>query len=75
MNAVGLAVLALFTVSVAGLLIVTLADRNSRDDADREAERADDEWIAELRRINHAMPYVRKHRARIAARKPLRTKP
>lgn len=75
MNAVGFATLALFVLSVGGLLIVTLTDRTERDAAYHEAERADHEWLTELRRINAAMPYVRKHRARTAARKPLRTKP
>lgn len=75
MNAVGFATLVLFALSVAGLLVVTLTDRADRDAAHREAERADHEWLTELRRINAAMPYVRKHRARTAARKPLRTKP
>jgi len=74
MNAVGVAVLALLVLSIGGLLVATLTDRTEPDDADREAAR-DDEWLAELRRINAAMPYVRKHRARVTARKPLRTKP
>ncbi|WP_086669107.1 hypothetical protein [Lentzea kentuckyensis] len=77
MNAVGITVLALFTLSVIGVGIAILCDRPERDggsNPDREPDPIDDDaWIAELRRLNEAMPYVRKHRAR-AARNTMRTK-
>lgn len=66
MTVVAVAVLALFTVSVVGLLLVCL---NDSEQPDREEEAQDDAWIVELRRLNEAMPRVRKHRARVAALK------
>lgn len=66
MNAVTAAVLGLFSVSVIGLVVVMLLDQPDRED-DEEDQR-DAAWIAELHRLNQAMPYVRKHRAREALR-------
>lgn len=63
MIAVTVAVLALLTVSVIGLVLVCL---NDTERPDRE-EQADAAWIAELHQLNEAMPRVRKHRARVAA--------
>lgn len=71
MTVVGIAVLVLFTISVAGLglMLVLVAERPDERGGDEDGSGSDDEaWLAELRALNAAMPHVRKHRARVAAR-------
>lgn len=67
MCAVAAAVLALFTVSVTGLALVIVMRPGERG-GDEDSTEGDDAWLAELRDLNAAMPYVHKHRAREAAR-------
>lgn len=64
MTAVSVAVLTLFALSVIGVAVVVLSDRS--DDTDADEGEHDDAWLQELRALNEAMPYVRKHRARQA---------
>lgn len=67
MIAMNITVLTLFALSVIGIAAVVLADQPDEtggdEDGHDETER-DAAWIAELRALNDAMPYVRKHRAR-----------
>ncbi len=71
MTAVSVAVLTIFTASVIGLGLMLLARSEDRPDergGDEDGDDGDGAWIAELRALNEAMPRVRKHRARVAAR-------
>ncbi|WP_394621252.1 hypothetical protein JNUCC0626_19805 [Lentzea sp. JNUCC 0626] len=70
MFAVITAVLAVLALCVIGV-VISLAEPYTATDDDPGGEhdaQADEAWIAELHALNQAMPYVRKHRARLAAR-------